>query len=87
MQPLQKHLFDSMVLFLYMLVLQDSMMVTYSLMPSLSSVYRGVVVEETVLSNMSRSGVHATAILLELQQGHNPLTSPGKTSIKLDFIG
>ena len=42
--------------------------------------YRGVAVEETVLSHLSRPGVHATARLLELHPGQSPLKPPGGDS-------
>lgn len=42
-----------------------------------SAVYRGVAVEETVLSYMSYSGVHAKARLLEVHQGQSTLRPPG----------
>lgn len=44
---------------------------------AVSAVYRRVAVEETVLSYVSCSGVHAKARLLELHQGQSTLTLPG----------
>lgn len=47
---------------------------------SVSSVYPGVAVEETILSYLSPPGVHATARLLELHSCQSPLKPSGDTA-------